>query len=188
MAWKCKNIVKNEEGVVLFKPDIVYEEGDDRGDCDSPEDIAICLFDETGNRTYLFNDQVTNNFTEISEMYTKEQILTYLKEQKDIKAAIINIDALGKNLPYVWSCDSEQILFYLDENTLIRSQLKAKIYEYAKAEGWEKADYCKDMSCDEVLVYFNLKVKKKMNIRGILRNTKESTDKVTTFLLNYVNK
>jgi len=66
MSWKCKNEVQNEEGVVLFKPDIVYEEGDDRGDCDSPDEIAICLFNESGGRTYLFDNQVTENFIEIN--------------------------------------------------------------------------------------------------------------------------
>ena len=65
--WKCKNDIKDESDKLLFKAGKTYKEGDDRGDCEGPDEIAICLYDETGYKTYLFNGQVTNNFTEISD-------------------------------------------------------------------------------------------------------------------------
>lgn len=96
------------------------------------------------------------------ETYTKEQILTYLKEQKDIPSAVNNIDALGKNLPYVWCEDSKTILFYFNRKEVnTESKMIAKLYEYMSSQGWEKAEYCNDISMlshKEILEYFNLKI------------------------------
>ena len=64
MKWRCDNQINDEDGKVLFEEQQVYCEGDDRGDVEEG-DIAICLFNELGYRTYLFNEQVTNNFTEM---------------------------------------------------------------------------------------------------------------------------
>jgi hypothetical protein len=64
MKWRCDNQVNDEDGKVLFEEQQVYGEGDDRGEVEDG-DIALCLFNELGYRTYLFNEQVTDNFTEI---------------------------------------------------------------------------------------------------------------------------
>ena len=62
--WRCDNQINDEDGKMLFKEQQVYEEGDDRGEVEEG-DIAICLFNELGYRTYLFNKQVIDNFTEL---------------------------------------------------------------------------------------------------------------------------
>jgi len=64
MKWRCDNQINDEDGKMLFEEQQTYGEADDRGDVEDGE-IAICLFNELGYRTYLFNEQVTDNFTKI---------------------------------------------------------------------------------------------------------------------------
>jgi len=64
MSWICKNELQNENGVVLFIKDKVYEEYDDRGEAD---DIAICLLSEQTRKVYLVDEWVRNNFEEIEK-------------------------------------------------------------------------------------------------------------------------
>ena len=64
VKWRCDNQINDEDGRVLFEEQQVYGEGDDRGDVKNGG-IAICLFNELGHRTYLFDEQVTDNFTQL---------------------------------------------------------------------------------------------------------------------------
>jgi hypothetical protein len=65
MKWRCDNEILDDDGRVLFEEQQIYAEGDDRGDVKDGE-IAICLFNDMGYRTYLLNEQVTENFTELT--------------------------------------------------------------------------------------------------------------------------
>jgi len=62
MSWICTREIQNENGVVLFIKDKVYEEYDDRGEAD---DIAICLLSEQIRKVYLADEWVRDNFEEI---------------------------------------------------------------------------------------------------------------------------
>jgi hypothetical protein len=64
MSWICTREIQNENGVVLFIKDKVYEEYDDRGEAD---DIAICLLSEQIRKVYLVNAWVRDNFEEIEK-------------------------------------------------------------------------------------------------------------------------
>jgi len=66
MGWLCNVQINDEDGRILFEEQQTYGECDDRGDVEDDE-IAICLFNELGYRTYLYNRQVTDNFTEINK-------------------------------------------------------------------------------------------------------------------------
>lgn len=91
--------------------------------------------------------------------YTKQQVIEHLRKYKTTKEAIDDIDAMGKNMPYVWCEDSSTILFHFDlDHVKSEDRLKKKIYHYACDQGWEKADHILDMDYKKVLEYFNLKV------------------------------
>lgn len=77
--WRCLNNIIIS-GNTIFKAGNVYEEGDDRGDCEKPDDMAICLFDETGNRSYLYNAQIFDNFVEIELTNEEMEIVDIIKK------------------------------------------------------------------------------------------------------------
>jgi len=77
--WKClNNVIESDK--IIFRAGNVYEEGDDRGDIVNPDDIAICLFNDTGNRSYLFGKQVFDNFVEIELTDEEEKIVEIIRK------------------------------------------------------------------------------------------------------------
>ena len=88
--------------------------------------------------------------------YTKEQILTYLNEQPDLKSAIENIDNITTDKRKIVM--DGKTLFYIEDHIKTKGQLKQRIIEYMGEEGWELSGYEEVMKLQEILDICKMKV------------------------------
>lgn len=118
--WKCTNEIRNDKDTILFKSGNTYEEGDDRGDTENPDGIAICLFDETGNRTYLFDKQVTNNFVEVN----KKHINVSTDDFIELLKIVSGISSTAKKT------DNQKSMYDIKSDEISQEKISALISKY----------------------------------------------------------
>ena len=94
-------------------------------------------------------------------MYTKEQVLEFLGDQRSLQGAIENIDDINSGNPSIIDKNTNKALFYFDKSVLnTQDKLKTRIVKHMEDNAWEtngKGDY---MSLRELMDYLELSIKK----------------------------
>lgn len=89
--------------------------------------------------------------------YREEQIVDFLKNQIDLKSAILNIKNINCDKKVIEN-NSSKVLFYFNKTGLLRSDVKTLLINYMKDAGWEFSDSVEVMTLDEIIKYMEIKI------------------------------
>lgn len=92
-------------------------------------------------------------------MYSKEKILSYLKDQSDLKSAIDNLNHMDYDIKVVEKFHPNKVLLYLN-SSLSQTEVKQRLIDHMGENGWEYSGYEEIQTLKELCESLEIKFEK----------------------------